>query len=134
MPSESTPLLSSRNTKPSFAQRVAKLLKSEGEPSWAHSYKYFFFSSYFNLFLVFVPLSACSHYLNWDAAIRFSFSFIAIIPLAKVCSLLVAKTRRSPDIGSCSATRLSKCPCPWAKPSLASSMPPLAMPLRSSLE
>jgi len=36
--------------------------------------------------LVFVPLSFLSHHLDWDAALRFSFSFIAIMPLAKVTS------------------------------------------------
>jgi Ca2+:H+ antiporter len=29
-------------------------------------------------------LSFVSHHLDWDAALRFSLSFIAIIPLAKV--------------------------------------------------
>ncbi|KAG8911160.1 hypothetical protein FRC01_005878, partial [Tulasnella sp. 417] len=40
--------------------------------------------SYFNLFLVLVPLSAISHHLNWDAGLRFAFSFLAIVPLAKL--------------------------------------------------
>lgn len=54
------------------------------EPSWLESYKWFFFSSYFNVFLVFVPLSALANYLNWDVSLRFGFSFLAIVPLAKV--------------------------------------------------
>jgi Ca2+:H+ antiporter len=44
----------------------------------------FFFFSWFNILLVFVPLSAAAHYGNWDAKFRFSFSFLAIIPLAKL--------------------------------------------------
>ena len=54
------------------------------EPSWFESYKWFFFSSYFNALLVFVPLSALAHHLNWDVSLRFGFSFLAIVPLAKV--------------------------------------------------
>lgn len=89
MPSEETPLLSTNGSsngapKPSFAKRALALLKADGEPGWGHSLRFFFFGSYLNIVLVFVPLSAVAHYLNWDAALRFSFSFIAIIPLAKV--------------------------------------------------
>ncbi|KAF9227753.1 Calcium/proton exchanger [Gyrodon lividus] len=36
------------------------------------------------MLLVFVPLSAISHNLEWDAALRFTFSFMAILPLAKL--------------------------------------------------
>ena len=73
------------------------------EPSWFQSYKFFFLSSWANLLLVFVPvsfftirnymllsrltsfqLSFISHLFNWDAALRFSLSFIAIMSLAKV--------------------------------------------------
>jgi Ca2+:H+ antiporter len=60
------------------------IVKGEGEPSWSQSYKWFFFSSYFNVLLVFVPLSALANYLHWDVSLRFSFSFLAIVPLAKV--------------------------------------------------
>lgn len=59
----------------------------QGEPSWVESYKWFFFSSYFNVLLVFVPLSVLAHQLSWDVSLRFSFSFLAIVPLAKVLSL-----------------------------------------------
>lgn len=65
-------------------QNFLALVKGEGEPSWSQSYKWFFFSSYFNVLLVFVPLSAFANYLNWDVSLRFSFSFLAIVPLAKV--------------------------------------------------
>jgi len=68
----------------SFAQKVSAFLKGEGEPGWLKSYKWFFLNSYFNILLVFVPLSVISHHLHWDAALRFTFSFLAIMPLAKV--------------------------------------------------
>ncbi|KAI0672865.1 calcium/proton exchanger [Trametes maxima] len=80
-----TPLLENGNgaqpPKP-FFRRLADSLSSEGEPGWLQSYKFFFFGSYLNVLLVFVPLSFFSHYLNWDAALRFVFSFVAIMPLA----------------------------------------------------
>ncbi|KAF8077723.1 Sodium/calcium exchanger protein-domain-containing protein [Lyophyllum atratum] len=84
-PDESTALLNG-NTRPhrSLLQRAAAVVKAEGEPSWAASYKWFIFKSYLNVLLLFIPLSFVSHHLNWDAALRFSFSFIAIIPLAKL--------------------------------------------------
>jgi len=40
--------------------------------------------SWWNLMLVFIPLSIVSHQLSWDAALRFSFSFLAIVPLARL--------------------------------------------------
>ncbi|KAI0822743.1 calcium/proton exchanger [Trametes gibbosa] len=80
-----TPLLENGNgaepPKP-FFRRLAATLSAEGQPSWLRSYKFFFFGSYVNLLLLFVPLSFLSHFLDWDAALRFSFSFIAIMPLA----------------------------------------------------
>ncbi|KAI0664729.1 Sodium/calcium exchanger protein-domain-containing protein [Cubamyces menziesii] len=83
--SDRTPLLENGNgaqrPKP-FYKRVIDSLSAEGEPSWLHSYKFFLFGSYLNILLVFVPLSFVSHFLDWDAALRFSFSFIAIMPLA----------------------------------------------------
>ncbi|KAJ7073970.1 Sodium/calcium exchanger protein-domain-containing protein [Mycena amicta] len=85
-PTESSPLLGNGASDPntSFAHRVKALIAAEGEPSWAASFRYFLFGSYFNVLLVFVPLSIIAHHLNFDAALRFSFSFIAIIPLAKL--------------------------------------------------
>lgn len=68
----------------SWSERVVKVIKAEGELSWLQSYRLFFFGSWVNVLLVFVPLSALAHYLNWDAALRFSFSFMSIVPLAKV--------------------------------------------------
>ena len=85
--SDRTPLLENGNgaqrPKP-FYKRVIDSLSAEGEPSWLHSYKFFLFGSYLNILLVFVPLSFVSHFLDWVAALRFSFSFIAIMPLAAV--------------------------------------------------
>jgi Ca2+:H+ antiporter len=68
----------------SLSQRIVGLVRADGQPSWLASYKFFFFSSYLNVLLIFVPLSAFAHYLNWDDVMRFSFSFLAIIPLAKL--------------------------------------------------
>ncbi|KAJ7940190.1 Sodium/calcium exchanger protein-domain-containing protein [Mycena leptocephala] len=86
MSSETSPLLNGNGThsSPTFAHRIKTLIAAEGEPSWTQSFRYFIFGSYLNLFLLFVPLSIISSLLNWDAALRFSFSFIAIIPLAKL--------------------------------------------------
>ncbi|KAJ7024252.1 Sodium/calcium exchanger protein-domain-containing protein [Mycena alexandri] len=85
--SESTALLGNGNgshSRPTFAHRVKTLIAAEGEPSWAESYKFFLFGSYLNIFLLFVPLSVLANFFGWDASLRFSFSFIAIIPLAKL--------------------------------------------------
>ena len=56
----------------------------EEPPTFVASFKYFFLGSWFNVLLIFIPLSFVSHFLNWDAALRFAFSFMAIVPLAKV--------------------------------------------------
>ena len=92
-PNERTALLNGDGTEANgsadqlpFARRVLRTVKAEGEPSWIDSYKFFFFGSWLNLLLLFVPFSFLSHWLNWDAALSFSFSFIAIMPLAKVGS------------------------------------------------
>jgi Ca2+:H+ antiporter len=88
-PSERTRLLENggQNGEPPhkpFAQRATAFFKAEGEPSWVASYKYFWFGAWVNILLIFVPLSFLAHHLNWDAPLRFIFSFIAIMPLAKV--------------------------------------------------
>ena len=69
---------------PSFYQRTLTFLKAEGELSWLDSYRWFIFDSWLNLLLLFIPVAAVAHYLNWNAPLRFGFSFVAIIPLAKV--------------------------------------------------
>jgi len=85
--SEQTPLLNGNPQhprSPSLYPKMVSLLKAEGEPSWVDSYKWFIFGSWANLLLLLVPVAAASHYFNWDAPLRFGFSFVAIIPLAKV--------------------------------------------------
>jgi hypothetical protein len=67
-----------------YASRFSSFIKAEGQSSYAKSFQWYFFGSFFNILLVFVPLSAMAHYLKWDVALRFSFSFLAIMPLAKV--------------------------------------------------
>lgn len=70
-----------------LTQKLLAFLKgAEGEPSWCQSYRWLLLSSYFNILLVFVPLSAFAHHLHWDVSFRFGFSFLAIVPLAKVLS------------------------------------------------
>jgi hypothetical protein len=95
-PSENTPLLNgnSRQSRKIYP-RIVEFIKAEGEPSWLDSYRWFIFGSWWNLLLLLVPLAAAAHYLNWDAPVRFVLSFIAIVPLAKVCNLL---SRRVPDL------------------------------------
>ncbi|KAF9053080.1 Sodium/calcium exchanger protein-domain-containing protein [Panaeolus papilionaceus] len=68
----------------SIGSRFSSLVKAEGEPSYLASIKFLFFNSFLSIFLVFVPLSIAAHHANWDAALRFSFSFLAIVPLAKL--------------------------------------------------
>ncbi|KAG6909636.1 hypothetical protein DXG01_016418 [Tephrocybe rancida] len=93
MADETQPLLSSvengtnsADSTPSrpLRERLVAIFKAEGEPSFFESFKWFFFASWVNVLLVFIPLSFLSHQLNWDAALRFTFSFMAIVPLAKL--------------------------------------------------
>ncbi|KAL7413246.1 Sodium/calcium exchanger protein-domain-containing protein [Mrakia frigida] len=69
--SESTPLLngSHGHSKPS--------------PGPLASAKHLLYS-WLNVLLAFVPLSFLAHHLNWSAPLRFTFSFIAVVPLAKL--------------------------------------------------
>ncbi|KAJ3877111.1 Sodium/calcium exchanger protein-domain-containing protein [Lentinula edodes] len=89
-PSERTSLLPNgdgRNLSESdnsFLHRTSVLLKAEGETSHYDSFMFFVFGSWVNVLLVFVPLSVIAHKLDWDAALRFSFSFLAIVPLASL--------------------------------------------------
>ncbi|KAH9180708.1 Calcium/proton exchanger [Lactarius sanguifluus] len=86
MPStEQSPLLNGQpRQRRSLYQSIVVLVKAEGEPSWLASYRWFIFGSWLNLLLFLVPIAAASHYLNWDAPLRFGFSFVAIVPLAKL--------------------------------------------------
>ena len=68
----------------SESEASALLPSDRSDPTWFESYKWFLFNSYFNVLLVFVPLSALAHHLNWVVSLRFGFSFLAIVPLAKV--------------------------------------------------
>ena len=83
-----TPLLNGHGNRAGspqpFSRRVMNVFKAQGQPSWLASLKFFLFGSYLNVMLVLVPLSAIAHYLHWDAALRFGFSFFAIMPLAAV--------------------------------------------------
>ncbi|KAF9513028.1 hypothetical protein BS47DRAFT_1329887 [Hydnum rufescens UP504] len=84
--SESSPLLhgnvSETNSTTPMSPFIARLY-GENEPSWIRSMK-FFLGSWINILLLFIPLSGMAHYLVWDAGLRFLFSFIAIIPLARL--------------------------------------------------
>ncbi|KAF9649010.1 calcium/proton exchanger [Thelephora ganbajun] len=90
-PTNRTPLLGNgrgnngHSRRLSYKERIVSIFSiPEDQPGWTRSYKFFFFGSWLNILLVFVPLSFVSHHLDWDAALRFSFSFIAIMPLAKL--------------------------------------------------
>lgn len=93
-PTDRTPLLPVDDMPPSEAadipplKRAATFIKGVGEPSWIESYKFLIFGSWWNVLLLAIPFSFVSHYQNWDAALRFSFSFVAILPLAKVHAIL----------------------------------------------
>jgi len=84
MTAERQPLLNGNEYhRTSFIQKVSDVLKADGEPGWIASTK-FLFSSWFNVLLLFIPLSIVSGKLEWDAGLRFAFSFVSIIPLAKL--------------------------------------------------
>ncbi|KAH7107633.1 calcium/proton exchanger [Auriculariales sp. MPI-PUGE-AT-0066] len=87
-PTDRTPLLpadaNGAHHPQTFGQRFQALVNPQHGPSVAQSMRFFFFGTWFNIFLVFVPLSVISHHLGWDAVYRFSFSFLAILPLAKL--------------------------------------------------
>ena len=82
-PTEQSPLLNPRARRSRY-QSIFAFVGADGEPSWLDSYRWLIFSSWLNLLLPLVPVAAAAHYLNWDAPLRFGFSFVAIIPLAKV--------------------------------------------------
>ncbi|KAI0044633.1 calcium/proton exchanger [Auriscalpium vulgare] len=78
---ETTPLIPHRPQHRSVTRRLTTLVQAEGEPSWYASYKWML-SSWGYLLLVLVPLTFAADSAGWDAALRFSFSGIALIPLA----------------------------------------------------
>ena len=88
MPSERTHLLGNGvhdTERRPLGHRVLSFIKGEGQPGFLRSYRYLFLESWVNWLLLFIPLSGVSHYLKWDAGLRFLLSFLAIIPLAKAC-------------------------------------------------
>lgn len=86
--SETSPLLEdgghSGHRNLSLTRRLVSFVKGEDEPSWPESFKFFIFGTWFNILLVFIPLSFISHSMDWDAGLIFLFSFMAIVPLAKL--------------------------------------------------
>lgn len=79
------PSANGRTQRPSYKERIVGFFTiPQDQPGWIQSWRYFFFGSWTNILLVFVPLSFISHHLNWDAGLRFLFSFVAIMPLAKL--------------------------------------------------
>ncbi|KIM21352.1 hypothetical protein M408DRAFT_333492 [Serendipita vermifera MAFF 305830] len=89
--SERTPLIgqghsngASNHHRTGSLAKIRAVLTAEGEPSYLQSFRWILFGSWWNVLLVFVPLSMVAHHLDWDAALRFSFSFFAIMPLAKL--------------------------------------------------
>lgn len=88
LPTERTALLENGNGSETPPRSIFDILTAKDEPSWIASYQFFLFGSWFNIFLVFVPLSIVAHHMDWDASLRFSFSFVAIVPLAAVSFIL----------------------------------------------
>ena len=89
-PADTTPLLENGHGVNSYVRRLSHMERifslfgvPEDQPGWIKSFR-FLFSSWLNAMLLFVPLSFLSHHLDWDAALRFTFSFTAVIPLVKV--------------------------------------------------
>jgi Ca2+:H+ antiporter len=74
---------------PAGVERIVMFVRGEGEPSWLRSFSWLIFVTYFNVFLAFLPLSFIAQNKNWDVLYRFGFSFLAIVPLAKVCAVQV---------------------------------------------
>lgn len=57
------------------------------EPSFMSSCKYAACSTYFNVFLIFVPLAITASFLKWSDTVVFTLNFLAIMPLAKLLGL-----------------------------------------------
>ena len=140
-PRETTALLPSLENdhimrdRTTLTQKLFAFIKgAEGEPSWRQSYRWLLLGSYFNILLVFVPLSAFAHHLHWDVSLRFGFSFLAIVPLAKVLFLTNRQGNYANIIYlSFWAILLNKCRQSLGKPWLVYSMHLLEMRLKSLL-
>ncbi|KAG2041935.1 calcium proton exchanger [Suillus americanus] len=86
--SETSPLLKNGgylgHRNPPLTRHVVTFMKDEDGPSWVESFNFFIFGTWFNILLVFIPLSFISHIMDWDAGLIFLFSLMAIVPLAKL--------------------------------------------------
>ncbi|KAG2364508.1 Sodium/calcium exchanger protein-domain-containing protein [Suillus spraguei] len=86
--SETSPLLKngghSSHRNRSFTRRLISFIRGEDEPSWGESFKFLIFGTWLNVLLIFIPLSFISHSMDCDAGLIFLFSFMAIVPLAKL--------------------------------------------------
>ncbi|OCH90758.1 calcium/proton exchanger [Obba rivulosa] len=82
--SDRTPLLENWNgARPrSFRCRISRMFRRGAGPSWLASYEWFILGSWLNVLLVFVPLSVAAYILDWDAALQFVLSFLAVLPLS----------------------------------------------------
>lgn len=74
-PHESTPLLGETAHSRGSAVQFNPIKSS----------RYLLLNSWLNILLVAIPLAFVAEHAGWSAAARFSLSFIAIVPLAKVC-------------------------------------------------
>lgn len=52
------------------------------------STRHLLLGSWINVLIVFLPLAFVAEQVGWSAALRFAFSFMAIVPLAKVRPIL----------------------------------------------
>jgi Ca2+:H+ antiporter len=101
---EQTPLLSIGEYAPrrSLYSKILTLLRPEDEPSWLVSFRWFFLGSWLNTLLLFVPVAATAHCLNWEAPLRFGLCFVSIISLAKVRIYMMAAFQTHVLIQICS--------------------------------
>ncbi|KAH9046100.1 hypothetical protein EDB84DRAFT_713652 [Lactarius hengduanensis] len=82
-PSKRTPLLVNDPLTLGMTFKTTTV-KAQGQPSWRDSLKWLLFGSQLNTLLLSVPLATIADYLDWDPQLRFGFSLIAIVPLAKL--------------------------------------------------
>jgi len=74
-PHESTPLLSSEGGPHQDRPSVRSFVKSS---------RHLLFGGWLNALLIFVPICLWAEHAEWSAVARFTTSFIAIVPLAKI--------------------------------------------------
>ncbi|KAG2180033.1 hypothetical protein INT43_003820 [Umbelopsis isabellina] len=60
---------------------------SSEQPTFVSSFKFTLLSSYFNVFLIIIPVAFVASWLEWSDTVVFSLNFIAIIPLAKLLGI-----------------------------------------------